>query len=140
MKRQSNRSSQLFLTELMIAIFFFAVILAICIQAFSEAHRRSMESKELTQSVNAVSNTAEYFMVWDGDKAGWQEVFPEGRWEAEEFLIEFDKDFQPVVADGEYLLKMTIREEDGLKKADIGVTTKEAERTVYRLEVMAHGN
>lgn len=140
MRKQSNSGSKLFLTELMIAIFFFAVISAICIQAFSEAHRRSMESEELTQSINVVSNTAEYFMVWNGAIESWQEVFPEGSWEADEFQMEFDKSFTPVPADGEYLLQMKLGEKDSLKTADIAVKKSKTGRIVYQLEVVAHGS
>lgn len=138
MRKQSNSGSKLFLTELMIAIFFFAVISAICIQAFSEAHTRSVESEELTQGVNAASNAAEYFMVWDGSLESWQEVFPEGSWKDGVFEMEFNKGFQPAAADGEYLLQMKVSEKDGLRTADIAVKKRETDRMVYQLEVV-HG-
>ena len=68
MRQREHNGAKLFLTELMISIFFFAVIAAICVQLFSEANAMSVQSEELVHSVNLASNVAEYYTVWD-----WQE-------------------------------------------------------------------
>lgn len=135
MKIQENRSSKLFLMELMIAIFFFSIISAISVQLFSEAHTRSVRSKELVQSVNLVSNVAEYYRVWDWQTASWQEVFPEGEWQGESWQILYDEAWKPTEGEARYLLCMELREQDGLCEAQIAVSERETGRIIYELTV-----
>lgn len=135
MKKRINSGTKLFLTELMIAIFFFAVIAAVCTQAFSEAHAMSRKSEQLVQGVNVAANAAEYFMVWDGERESFQEMFETGIWEADCFQMEFDDNWQPVSKEGVYTLSMTLLNENGLQKAEIAVRERETETVIYELEV-----
>lgn len=135
MKIQENRSSKLFLMELMIAIFFFSIISAISVQLFSEAHTRSVRSKELVQSVNLVSNVAEYYRVWDWQTASWQEVFPEGTWQGENWQILYDEAWKPTEEEARYLLCMELCEQEGMREAQIAVSERETGRIIYELTV-----
>lgn len=135
MKIQENRSSKLFLMELMIAIFFFSIISAISVQLFSETHTRSVRSKELVQSVNLASNVAEYYRVWDGQTESWQEVFPEGTWQGENWQILYDEAWKPVEEEARYLLYMELCEQEGMREAQIAVSERETGRIIYELTV-----
>lgn len=53
------RSSGLFLMELIIAILFFSVASAVCLQFFVKSHLLSLDSDVLTRSVNECSGAAE---------------------------------------------------------------------------------
>lgn len=135
MKIQENRSSKLFLMELMIAIFFFSIISAISIQLFSEAHTRSVRSKEMVQSVNLASDVAEYYRVWDGQTESWQEVFPEGTWQGDNWQILYDEAWKPTEGEARYLLCMELREQEGMREAQIAVSERESGRIIYELTV-----
>lgn len=135
MKIQENRSSKLFLMELMIAIFFFSVISAISVQLFAEAHTRSVHSKQLVQSVNLASNVAEYYRVWDGQTESWQEVFPEGTWQGDNWQILYDEAWKPAEGEARYLLCMELYEREGMREAQIAVSERETGRIIYELTV-----
>lgn len=57
------RSSSLFLMELMLAILFFSIASAVCVQIFVKSHLLSKESEALNHAVNACANLAETMSV-----------------------------------------------------------------------------
>lgn len=60
---RSGSKSALFLIELIIAIVFFAVSSAICMNLFVQAHLTSGRSKDLTTAMTLAQNYAEEFKV-----------------------------------------------------------------------------
>ena len=63
-----NRSkSGLFLMELLIAICFFAVASAVCVQLFAHAHTLSQRSKGIQMAVLQAQSVAEGFRGFEGD-------------------------------------------------------------------------
>ena len=56
--KSGTRSSRLFLLEMMIAVLFFSLGSAVCIQAFVRAHTDSLRAQELAFSSSAVSSAA----------------------------------------------------------------------------------
>ena len=135
MRIQENRGSKLFLMELIISIFFFSVIVAICVQLFAGAHMMSVRSKELVQSVNLASNVAECYRTWDWKEESWEEIFPEGEWKGETWLIGYDKNWQPGGKQAQYMLEMGLDSQDELCGAQITVRDKAADRVIYELTV-----
>lgn len=139
MRERSHGGSKLFLTELIIAIFFFAVITAVCVQLFADAHVMSKRSGEITQSVNAAANAAEYYTVWDYNKDSWNELFPEGKWDKDKWQIYYDEQWQPCDGNGSYLMEMELRQEGIMHTSYIAVTDKQGTE-LYSLEVKrVHG-
>ena len=130
MRTQGNRGSKLFLMELIIAIFFFSVIVTICVQLFAGAYTMSVHSRELVQSVNLASNVAEYYRVWD-----WQEVFPQGEWQGNRWQIAYDKSWQPDKDRVQYILRLDLDSRDGLHGAKITISDEAAGRVIYELPV-----
>lgn len=65
-KRRGSTKSGLFLTELIIAILFFAITSAICLQIFAESSLISNKSSDLTMAMNTVQSVAESFKASDG--------------------------------------------------------------------------
>lgn len=122
MRERSHNGSKLFLTELMIAIFFFAVVTAVCVQLFAEAHIMSVRSEALTQSVNAAANVAECYTVWDWQKESWEALFPEGSWVGETWQQSYDEAWQPCHEAGSYLLEMKVEQVGAFREAQIAVT------------------
>lgn len=132
MRSQRESNSKLFLTELMISIFFFAVITALCVQLFTDAHLLSRQSEKLTNAVKMASDAAEYYSGWDFKQESWQEVFPLGYWEGNTWKLFFDQDGLPCAKNGQYLLEMQLQENENLSEAHI-VIKDEQEKEIYTL-------
>lgn len=132
MRGRSESSAKLFLTELMIAIFFFALVAAVCVQLFVEAHSMSVRSEEMIHSVNIAANVAECYSGWDFREESWQQLFPEGNWQGDTWQMYYDEEWRPCVADGNYLLEMQLVKDDVLCEAHI--TIKDClEKELYSL-------
>lgn len=68
LRMNSNaRKTGLFLMELIIAILFFSLAAAICVQLFVKSHTISERSIALNHSILLAQNTAEIFYATDGD-------------------------------------------------------------------------
>ena len=57
--QRHNNTSSLFLLELILAVLFFSVASALCIQIFTKAHLMSQDARDLNFAVNEVSSMAE---------------------------------------------------------------------------------
>ncbi len=68
--RNRARSSSLFLMELILAILFFSVASAVCVQFFVKSHLMSRESGVLTNAVNECSGIAEIICTTDSLSEG----------------------------------------------------------------------
>lgn len=63
MERTPAKRSSLFLLELMIAILFFCLASAVCVQIFVKAHTISRETQELNTALEKVSGYTELFLA-----------------------------------------------------------------------------
>ena len=59
MKKQTSSRSGLLLMEIIIAILFFSVVSAICLQLFVKAHNMGTDTEELDMAVRQCSSVAE---------------------------------------------------------------------------------
>ena len=57
--QRHNNTSSLFLLELILAVLFFSVASALCIQIFTKSHLMSQDARDLNFAVNEVSSMAE---------------------------------------------------------------------------------
>ncbi|WNV58089.1 hypothetical protein RJD28_00490 [Oscillospiraceae bacterium NTUH-002-81] len=63
--QKQSRSSALFLTELTLAILFFAAASAVCVQIFVKSHLLSLHSRQLNLAVNESAAIAELIEASD---------------------------------------------------------------------------
>lgn len=63
MRKNRPRSSSLFLMELILAILFFSVASAVCVQIFVKSHLMSRQSEALNHAVTECTNAAELFFA-----------------------------------------------------------------------------
>ena len=63
MKRVDNNGSRMMLTELIFSIFFFMVIVAVCIQLFASAFITQKKSRDLATAVNICASEADKYIV-----------------------------------------------------------------------------
>ena len=116
--QRHNNTSSLFLLELILAVLFFSVASALCIQIFTKAHLMSQDARDLNFAVNEVSSMAE--QMSDGtlqDAAAYASC---------------EK------ADAVYVLTVHYEPEDTLLKAHISMDTIADNRNIYTLDVTKH--
>ena len=63
MKRTPAKRSSLFLLELIIAILFFSLTSAVCVQFFARAHQISRQTQELNAALEKVSGCTEMLLT-----------------------------------------------------------------------------
>lgn len=103
MKRTPARRSSLFLLECMIAILFFIIVAAVCIQLFAKSYTISRKSEDLTMAVQLTSSYVEEFRG--------------GRDFPEELCVYYDASWSICEkAESEHTLTITVTSESGLMK------------------------
>lgn len=121
--QRHNNTSSLFLLELILAVLFFSVASALCIQIFTKAHLMSQDARDLNFAVNEVSSMAE--QMSDGTLQGAAAYYDSS-------LASCEK------ADAVYVLTVHYEPEDTLLKAHISMDTVADNRNIYTLDVTKH--
>ena len=129
--KRSNPKSVLFLTELILAIFIFALCMGICGSIFVKSYEVTSSSSNLSNAVFLAENAAEMFQMEDDplilaeNLSGVVDI-------TGDIVAYYNKKWQLAKPGGEaYTLTLRISDEGLLKKADIVVT--KSDREIYRL-------
>lgn len=118
-----NNTSSLFLLELILAVLFFSVASALCIQIFTKAHLMSQDARDLNFAVNEVSSMAEQM----SDDS------------LQDAAAYYDSSYASCEkADAVYVLTVHYEPEDTLLKAHISMDTVTDNRNIYTLDVTKH--
>ena len=121
--QRHNNTSSLFLLELILAVLFFFVASALCIQIFTKAHLMSQDARDLNFAVNEVSSMAE--QMSDGT--------------LQDAAAYYDSSYASCKkADAVYVLTVHYEPEDTLLKAHISMDTVADNRNIYTLDVTKH--
>ena len=121
--QRHNNTSSLFLLELILAVLFFSVASALCIQIFTKAHLMSQDARDLNFVVNEVSSMAE--QMSDGTLQDAAAYYNSSYASCEK-------------ADAVYVLTVHYEPEDTLLKAHISMDTIADNRNIYTLDVTKH--
>lgn len=144
MQSYTHSKSRLFLLELVLAIFIFAVSASICAQVFTKAYTVSRDAKSLSQAVRLAENAAA--MIDASVKEGSDPFFyllreyPKSKETDGVFTAWFDKDMAGCgKPDAVYSLEISCSEEEtGLQKADITIQRLSDTVTVHQLNKLYH--
>lgn len=121
--QRHNNTSSLFLLELILAVLFFSVASALCIQIFIKAHLMSQDARDLNFAVNEVSSMAEQM--------------PDDS--LQDAATYYDSSYASCKkADAVYVLTVHYEPEDTLLKAHISMDTVADNRNIYTLDVTKH--
>lgn len=121
--QRHNNTSSLFLLELILAVLFFSVASALCIQIFTKAHLMSQDARDLNFAVNEVSSMAEQM--------------PDDS--LQDAAAYYDSSYASCEkADAIYVLTVHYEPEDTLLKAHISMDTVADNRNIYTLDVTKH--
>lgn len=135
-----NRSkTSLFLMELIIAILFFSLSCAVCIQLFFKAHHVSRKSEDLSSAVLWCENVAELFRGCDGDMSEMTALLEDTDHfrittdADDEFSIFFDEDWNPITEASHvtYEIQCEIYDKDDFQTAVI--TALDGSEELYSL-------
>ncbi|MEE0753163.1 hypothetical protein [Frisingicoccus sp.] len=115
--------TSLFLMEMIIAVFFFAVTSAICAQVFAKAHLVSAHTSELNQAVFHTENIAETFRSANGSFNGPSASFYDENWQEcpEETAV--------------YRISVRTADESTVKKIRISVSRQISDEIIYSVDV-----
>lgn len=121
--QRHNNTSSLFLLELILAVLFFSVASALCIQIFTKAHLMSQDARDLNFAVNEISSMAEQ-MPNDS---------------LQDAAAYYDSSYASCEkADAVYVLTVHYEPEDTLLKAHISMDTVADNRNIFTLDVTKH--
>lgn len=148
-RRNRARSSSLFLMELIIAILFFSVFSAVCVQFFVKSHLLSNDANALTHAVNECASTAEMIHTADDLTAAIQilkSLYPDGSYpdmqtdpSEADIVIYYDDTFQPCIKEkAAYLLSLHIESEGQMIQTDMHVASANSESYLYELSTKHH--
>lgn len=160
----TQKRSSLFLIELMISIFFFAIASSVCIQLFAKAKLITDETSARNQALLQAQSAASVFYAGGGTLRLLPEAFPEATAISasasvtaenaedpsalsgetlESYEILFNKSWTPCAPTEDAAWRMTVSvsaaPEEELSTADISVFGMEKGDTVYQLQVQYHG-
>ena len=152
--QRHNNTSSLFLLELILAVLFFSVASALCIQIFTKAHLMSQDARDLNFAVNEVSSMAEQISADtlhpDTAASSDDTAASSGDTASDPSTQMPDDSLQDATAyynssyascekaDAVYVLTVHYEPEDTLLKAHISMDTIADNRNIYTLDVTKH--
>ena len=145
--QRHNNTSSLFLLELILAVLFFSVASALCIQIFTKAHLMSQDARDLNFAVNEVSSMAEQISAGtlhsdtaassDDTASDPSTQMPDDS--LQDAATYYDSSYASCKkADAVYVLTVHYEPEDTLLKAHISMDTIADNRNIYALDVTKH--
>lgn len=145
--QRHNNISSLFLLELILAVLFFSVASALCIQIFTKAHLMSQDARDLNFAVNEVSSMAEQISAGtlhsdtaassDDTASDPSTQMPDDS--LQDAAAYYDSSYASCEkADAVYVLTVHYEPENTLLKAHISMDTIADNRNIYTLDVTKH--
>ena len=145
--QRHNNTSSLFLLELILAVLFFSVASALCIQIFTKAHLMSQDARDLNFAVNEVSSMAEQISAdtlhpdtaasSDDTASDPSTQMPDDS--LQDAAAYYDSGYASCEkADAVYVLTVHYEPENTLLKAHISMDTIADNRNIYTLDVTKH--
>lgn len=126
--QRHNNTSSLFLLELILAVLFFSVASAFCVQIFIKAHLMSQDAKDLNFAVNEISSIAEQLSTEDALQTA-----------STDSIRYYDKAYTPCAKkDATYALTIHFNETGTMRTAEIEMTTTADNQSIYALQVQNH--
>ena len=145
--QRHNNTSSLFLLELILAVLFFSVASALCIQIFTKAHLMSQDARDLNFAVNEVSSMAEQISagtLHSDTVASSDDIASDPSTQMPDDSLQdaaayYDSSYASCEkADAVYVLTVHYEPEDTFLKAHISMDTVADNRNIFTLDVTKH--
>ena len=135
MGSHNNTRSSLFLIELIIALLFFSLGSAVCVQAFAKAHALTVQARDLSFASSACSSAASVVKYTDGSLEQMRAYFPEAFADGQDVAVCYDGGFDPCQPrDAAYTLRIRTGAVSPDRSASISVQDAEGQ-TLYALDL-----
>ena len=140
MKKQTSNRSGLLLMEIIIAILFFSVISAICLQLFVKSHTISRDTEELDTAVNQAASVADIIRGTEDAGTALREYYPHMKAKDSNMYIYYDKEFKPCSeADAGYYLKIDKGASDnGITEYRLSLVKSGSSSHIYELDIVTY--
>lgn len=133
------KRSSLFLMELMIAILFFSLASAVCVQLFVKAHLLSRETADLNQAVNQAQSTAEVLRATDCSSSSVTQYLPQAELDSQGFTLYYDSGWNSCKKEtAQYELRTELSFRPQMLYSHITVTKADEKEPIYQLDVNRH--
>ncbi len=141
-RKNRAQSSTLFLLELILAILFFSLASAVCVQFFVKSHLLSRNAQDLNYAVNECSGIAEIVNTSEGMDHALDTIlalYPEAESDGSDspvVRIYYGKDFTPCKAgEAKYILETALELRDRMLTAHISMEEPSSGSSFYQLAV-----
>ena len=140
MKNDHTHKSSLFLMELIIAIAFFTIASAVCMQLFVKSHLLGNETRELNAAVNLATSAAESFRQCNGSKEELLSLLPESVQTGETSLeTYYDEEFRTCKeAEAAYTMQILVDADTNFSSVQIKIKDTKKQNSIYELTVQTH--
>lgn len=135
MTKYSKSKTSLFLMELIIAIMFFSICAALCVQLFVKAHVLGQKTKELNHAVAISQGFAETMRGTDGSIQDILKYYPSAISDNESFFeVYYNADFAPCeYSEAKYVGDVTLSPNGAIQNMDIVIVRIEDYEEIYSL-------
>ena len=135
MTKYNKSKTSLFLMELIIAILFFSICAALCMQLFVQAHILGQKTKELNHAVAISQGFAETMRGTDGSIEAILEYYPNAVSDNESFFeVYYDDDFAPCeYSEAKYVGDVTLSPNGAIQNMDIVIVRIDSYEEIYSL-------
>ena len=142
-RRNRANLSSLFLLELILAILFFSIASAVCVQFFVKSHLLSQDAQKLNNSVNEVSSMAELVQISSDTQSAMDLIrteYPDSEIShVSKISVYYDKDFLPCVkTETAYCLEIDFIQKDTMLDATLNMKEQKDGKSIYSLTVSHH--
>lgn len=142
-RRNRAKSSSLFLLELILAILFFSMASAVCVQLFVKSHLLSRDAWELNTTVTEVSSAAELIHVSDDIPSAaslLKAEYPESEVSGGSGIeIYYNEDFQSCKKnDAVYCLSARFTEDESMLNGELKMNKLKDGSVIYSLDISHH--
>lgn len=136
MNPSRNTRSSIFLLELMIAILFFSLGSAICIQVFVKAHTLNQSAQDLSFASTQVSSVASVVKYTDQTMTSLKKFYPLIQETEDGFIISYDKNRKECAAkDAYYQLMICPGTEESMQTSLLQIRNLENGSLIYELNL-----
>ena len=136
MKKNKNANSSMFLLELIIAILFFSICSAICVQLFVSSHLLSKDASTLDMAVNQATSAAETIKNSSDSTAALSSVFPTIELTADQLTLYYNATWSACKKErATYCMTIDISNAESMETGNIKVFELETNTSLYSLVV-----
>lgn len=142
-RRNRANLSSLFLLELILAILFFSIASAVCVQFFVKSHLLSEDARKLNISVNEASSTAELIQISTDIQSAIDLIhteYPDSELsDVSKISVYYDGDFLPCAEAGAvYCLETSFTQKGFMLDAVLNMKEQKDGKIIYSLTISHH--